>query len=95
MRRSGWRSFIPLAERAWRPSSTTRRTSATSSTSAESHSARSGQPARWTESGAPSADAVRFRHRCSARNGITGAITRTAWTSAYQSAANAAGSSSE
>ena len=38
-RRSGWRSLIPDVERAWRPSSTTRRTSAISSSSARSGSA--------------------------------------------------------
>ena len=56
-------------------------------------SSASGQPARCTESGAPSqAPATRFRHRSSARNGITGAITRRPWTSAYQSVRNAASS---
>ena len=54
---------------------------------------RSGQPARCTESGAPSqAPATRFRQSSSARNGITGAITRSPWTSAYQSVLNAASS---
>ena len=39
-RRSGWRSFTPASPRAWRPSSTMRRTSATSSSSASSGRAR-------------------------------------------------------
>ena len=55
----------PACARAWRPSSTTRRTSAISASSAASGSPASGQPARCTESGAPSqTPATRFRQRC-------------------------------
>ncbi len=43
----------------------------------------------------PRAPRTRFCHRCSARNGITGAITRSAWTSAYQSVRSAASSPSQ
>ena len=81
-RRSGCRSLIPDVERACRPSSTTRRTSAISSSSARSGSATSGQPARCTDSG-PSRTSV--RQRWSVTNGRIGASTRSVCTSAYQS----------
>ncbi len=91
-RRSGCRSLIPELERACRPSSTTRRTSAISSRSARSGSATSGQPARWTDSG-PSSTSV--RQSSSVMNGRIGASTRSVWTSAYQSVCSAASSSSQ
>ena len=88
----GGPGLVPEAARAWRPSSTTRRTAAISSSSSWRGSPGSGQSARCTDSGPSS---TRTRQRWSARNGITGAITRRAWTSDHQSVSSAAASPSQ
>ena len=96
IRRSGCRSLRPDAERAWWPSATTLRSSATSASRRRPAARASGQPARKTELGAPSTtSATSACQRCSARNGITGAITRTPWTSPNQSVRRAVSSPSQ
>src|ERR671934_257703 len=91
-RRRGCRTFRRADWRAVCPSRTTRRTSATSRSSTSSRSRSSGQPSRWTDGAAPTA---RFRHRWSAKNGITGATTRIDCTSACQSVRRATSSPSQ
>ena len=84
-RGSGWRSLTPDVERAARPRSTTRRTSAIASRVAASGAGVEGQPARNTESGASShGSRTRTCHTWSARNGSTGETTRSDWTRAHQ-----------
>jgi hypothetical protein len=95
-RRSGWRSFTPASPRALRPTCTTRRTAAISSSTARSSSSsrRCGQPARKTDSGAPShGSKTSDCQRYSVMNGMIGAITRSACTSAVHSTRKAASSS--
>ena len=92
-RRSGWRSFRPEVERARRPRSTTRRTSAISSSSARVRlrappASRRGRPTPAR----PRTLAHEVLPEVLGRNGITGATTRSACTSAYQSVRNAASS---